>query len=72
MAQASLAMQSSAMSPISSFVNTRPVGLCGVLTTMALVRAVNAARRRSGSKRQSGGSSGTKTGFAPARIASGP
>ncbi len=65
-------MQSAAIASISARVNTRPVGLCGVFTTIALVFFVTALRSRSRSSVQFGGSSGTNTGFASARIASGP
>ena len=51
----SCSMHSDAMSEISSRVNTRPVGLCGVLRTNARVRGVNAARSRSGLRVQAGG-----------------
>ena len=54
MASASNSWQSDAISVSSSRVNTLPVGLCGVLTMMALVRGENARRSSSGSKRQSG------------------
>jgi hypothetical protein len=46
--------------------------LCGVLSTIAFVRGVTAARSASSRSRHSGGSSGTNTGRASARIASGP
>ena len=52
--------------------NTLPVGLFGLLNTIARVRGVKARARRSGSNEKSGGSSGTKTGFAPEMIAPGP
>ena len=71
-AHASCSRQSSATAEISSRVKTRPVGLCGVLRTIAFVRFENAALSRSRLRPQCGGSSGTNTGFAPARIASGP
>jgi len=51
---------------ISSIVNTRPVGLCGVLSRMSLVLAVIAARSSSGSNAYSGGRSSTGLGTAPA------
>ena len=51
---------------------TCPLGLCGELTTIARVFGVIAARSASASKCQSGAMSGTKTGVASQRIASGP
>ena len=47
------------MSSSSAFEYTFPVGLCGVLTTIARVFALNAARSASGSNDQSGGWSAT-------------
>ena len=51
---------------------TLPDGLLGLLKTMARVRALTAASSRSGSNVNSGGSSGTKTGSAPAMMHPGP
>ena len=51
---------------------TLPVGLLGLLKTIARVRGLNARASRSGSNEKSGGSSGTKTGLAPEMIAPGP
>ena len=46
--------------------NTTPVGLCGVLSRMSLVRLVMAARSASRSGRKSGGRRVTGTRVAPA------
>src|SRR2546428_205090 len=55
---ASCSMQSDAMSSSSFRVKTRPVGLFGVFTMIAFVRAENAARSSSGSKTFFGGRRG--------------
>ena len=60
------------MSSSSAREKTRPVGLFGVFTMIALVREVNARRSSSGSNVKLGGRSGTKTGVAPQMAASGP
>ena len=61
-----------AMVSSSARVNTRPVGLFGVFTMIALVRDVNARASSSGSKVNAGGRRGTNTGVAPVIAASGP
>lgn len=63
---------SAATSASSSRLNTFPVGLFGVLMTMALVRPEKARSSSAGSKVQSGSRRRTKRGTAPQRIASGP
>ena len=68
----SCSMQTLAMASSSARENTWPVGLCGEFRTSARARGVTAARRAASSNFHSGGVSGTNTGFAPQRIASGP
>jgi len=51
---------------------TLPVGLFGLLKMMARVRGVTARRSRSGSNVKSGGSRGTKLGWAPEMMHPGP
>jgi hypothetical protein len=72
MAIAPCSRQSSAITSSSGREKTLPVGLCGVLTTIARVRALNARRSSSGSNVQSGGRSATKRGTAPLITQSGP
>ena len=72
-AHASCSMHSSAISPISSRVSTRPVGLCGVLTMIAFVLRVERLAQPIGDRASS---SAARTARTPAsrrpRIASGP
>ena len=56
----------SAMAASSSRVKTAPVGLCGVLSRMSLVRLVTAWASRSRSGRKYGGRSVTGTRVPPA------
>ena len=63
--------QSTAMVSSSARENTLPVGLWGVFRISARVRGPNAAASRSGSKRQSGGASGTSRTTPPAIATSG-
>src|SRR5229473_2019190 len=69
MAITSCSTHSCAISSSSERENTFPVGLCGVLTTMARVLEVNAERSASGSNDQSGGRSVTYRGLAQLRRA---
>ncbi len=64
--------QRSAITCSSAREKTLPEGLFGLLNTTARVREVTARASRSGSNVKSGGSSGTKTGSAPAMMHPGP
>ena len=70
--KASYSVASRAITSSSSRVNTLPVGFDGLHTMIALTPRANAASSTTGSNEKSGGSSGTKIGSAPDRMASAP
>ncbi len=61
-------MQTSATTSSSARDSTRPVGLCGVLSSSIRVRGPTAARSSSGSSVNSGGRSVTGRRTAPANV----